>query len=66
MGMRRVDIYMGAVGCWRLYVSRVLPSCWRDIVSALERQGEAVLVTATPGRSGLGKHVYMTGEGALR
>jgi len=64
---RRVDIFTEHKGCgdrWRLYVSGVLPSCWRDIVSALEQQGEAVLVTATPGKSGLGRHVYISSNAA--
>ena len=32
------------------------------IVAAIEADGSAVLVTATPGRSGLGRHIYQTAE----
>jgi len=63
----RVDIYTENLGCgdrWRLYVASVLPSCSGAIVAVLEQDGAVVLVTETPGRSGLGRHVYQTAEAA--
>ena len=65
MSGRRVDIYTETYeggNKWNLYVAGVARSCWRRIVAALEAQGETVLVTATPGRSGLGRNVYVTGD----